>query len=88
MNITISSRDHSSGSCNFKSKIMCTEVGSTSSCLVNLSGSGVKAIKRREIDAKVFDVAYYINEQVFAGRSNKFSGVIEAYCPDWPSENN
>lgn len=34
----------------------------------------------------VFEVAYNIYEQVFTGRSNKFSSVIEAYCPDWPSE--
>jgi hypothetical protein len=29
---------------------------------------------------------YYINEQVFTSRSNIFSCVIEAYCPDRPSE--
>lgn len=29
---------------------------------------------------------YYINEQVFTGRSNIISSVIEAYCPHRPSE--
>lgn len=36
---------------------------------------------------KLKDDAYYISEWVFTGRSNIFSSVIEAYCPDWPPEN-
>ena len=35
---------------------------------------------------KMSCVTYNINEQVFTCRSNKISSVIEANCPDRPSE--